>query len=177
MMRGLIPLLFFAGLVLLLMIAILRGNSDQLSYNLLEKPVPVFELTDLYDENKSLDQSLLGGEITLLNVFGTWCGPCKAEHPKFMEIAQNKRVRLVGLNWRDPRERAIEWLRQLGNPYDVIIYDRLGELVIAMGVTGAPETYVIDKNGLIQYKHVGMVTDQVWDEKLLPLIAELETKE
>jgi len=173
-MRGLLPLIAFFGLVSLLAVAILRGNSDQLSYNLLEKPVPEFELTELYDENRELSSTDISGEITLVNLFGTWCAPCKVEHPKWMEIAAQGNIKIVGLNWRDPRNRAKAWLAQLGDPYDFVIYDRLGELVIAMGATGAPETYVIDQNGLIRYKHVGMITDEVWDETLWPLIQDLK---
>lgn len=175
-MRGFVPLLAFIALIAVLALSILRGNSDQLSYNLLEKPVPDYELTELYDENRNLGPTDITGEITLVNLFGTWCAPCKVEHPKWMEIAEQDRVRVVGLNWRDPRDRAKAWLAQLGDPYDFVIYDRLGELVIAMGATGAPETYVIDQNGLIRYKHVGMVTDQVWDQTLWPLIQELEAE-
>lgn len=175
-MRGLIPLLCFVGLIGLLSIAILRGNSDKLSYNLLEKPFPAFQLTELYDEEQTLSEADIAGQITLVNVFGTWCAPCKIEHPKFMELAKEKSFKLVGLNWRDPRPRTIEWLKQLGNPYDTVIFDRMGELVIALGVTGAPETYVIDKKGLIRFKHVGIVTDEVWDKTLFPLIQKLEAE-
>lgn len=175
-MRGMFPLMAFMALIAVLAIAILRGNSDQLSYNLLENPVPEFELTELYDETRTISASDITGEITLINLFGSWCPPCKMEHPKWMEIAELDRVRVVGLNWRDPRDRAKTWLAQLGDPYDFVIYDRLGELVIAMGATGAPETYVIDQNGLIRYKHVGMVTDQVWEQTLWPLIRELEAE-
>lgn len=176
-MRGMLPLFAFFALIALLAIAILRGNSDQLSYKFLNKPFPEFELTELYDENRKLGPGDIGGEITLVNIFGTWCTPCKAEHPKLVEIAENENLRLVGLNWRDPRKRAEAWLAQLGDPYDFVIYDRLGELVIAMGATGAPETYVIDPKGVIRYKHVGMVTDQVWTETLQPLIRQLETEQ
>lgn len=94
-----------------------------------------------------------------------------------MEIGKNDQVRIVGLNWRDPRDRAKSWLDQLGDPYDFVIYDRMGELVISMGATGAPETYVIDQNGIIRYKHTGMVTDQVWEQTLWPLIQKLEAGE
>lgn len=173
-MRGLIPFFAFWTLIAVLAVAILRGNSDQLSYNLLEKPVPNYELTELYDETRILGATDITGEITIINLFGTWCTPCKAEHPKWMEIAENDQVRIIGLNWRDPRDRAKSWLAQLGDPYDFVIYDQLGELVIAMGATGAPESYVIDQNGLIRYKHVGMVTDQVWEQVLWPLIQDLE---
>lgn len=176
-MRGLIPIMAFLALMALLAIAILRGNSDRLSYNLLEKPFPAFELTELYDEARSLDADDLSGEITLVNLFGSWCPPCKMEHPKWMEIGKNDQVRIVGLNWRDPRDRAKSWLDQLGDPYDFVIYDRMGELVISMGATGAPETYVIDQNGIIRYKHTGMVTDQVWEQTLWPLIQKLEASE
>ncbi len=175
-MRGLIPLLAFLALIVLLAVSILRGNSDQLSYKFLNEPFPEFELTELYDETRSVDQALIRGEITLVNIFGTWCTPCKAEHPKLVEIGETENLRLVGLNWRDTRDRAKSWLAQLGDPYDFVIYDRMGELVIAMGATGAPETYVIDAQGIIRYKHVGMVTDQVWAETLQPLIRQLESE-
>ncbi len=176
-MRGLIPLFGFAALLAVLALSILRGNSDQLSYKFLNEPFPEFELTELYDEARTIDQNMVGGEITLVNIFGTWCTPCKAEHPKLVEISNNENLRLIGLNWRDPRTRAKNWLAQLGDPYDFVIYDRLGELVIAMGATGAPETYVIDRQGVIRYKHVGMVTDQIWTETLQPFIRELEREE
>jgi len=176
-MRGLMPLFAFFVLIALLAIAILRGNSDQLSYKFLDEPFPEFALTELYDESRQLDQSAIKGEITLVNIFGTWCTPCKAEHPKLVEIGKTEKLRIVGLNWRDPRDRAKGWLAQLGDPYDFVIYDRMGELVIAMGATGAPETYVIDAKGVIRHKHVGMVTDDVWKDSLKPLIAQLEVEQ
>lgn len=174
MKRGLLPLILFAGLIGILALSLIRGNSDRLNFNMKDKPFPEFELTVLYDENQSITEDALSGRVTLVNVFGTWCRPCLQEHPKLVEIGKSGRVNLIGLNWRDPRLRAQDWLIRHGDPYDQIIYDRRGELVIAMGVTGAPETYVIDAGGIIRYKHVGMVTDNIWDGTLLPLIEELE---
>ncbi len=174
MTRGLIPLLGFAALIVILAVAILRGNSDRLSYNLLEAPFPEFELAELYEEGRIVGEDDISGQITLVNIFGTWCVPCKAEHPKWMEITEQDNIRIVGLNWRDSRDKAKVWLKQLGDPYDFVIFDQRGELVIAMGATGAPETYVIDQDGLIRYKHVGMITDEIWSEILAPLIQKLE---
>jgi len=175
MKKGLLPLILFALFVGGLSIAILRGNADRLSSNLIDKPFPEFELSDLNDPDKTLTKKDFAGQVTILNVFGSWCVACLVEHPKLMEVGKTSTAQLVGLNWNDsPREKALNWLSRHGDPFDRVIFDPFGELVIALGVTGAPETFIIDKSGRIVHKHVGEITDEVWDEKLNPIINRLE---
>ena len=116
-----------------------------------------------------LDQSLFRGQVTLLNVWGTWCPACKDEHDDLMWLAEEKGVNIIGLNYKDNREDAQLWLDRLGDPYRKIIYDPRGTLGFDLGVYGAPETFVIDAEGVVRYRHVGVVNKAVWEQTLLPV--------
>lgn len=145
-------------------------DPTKLESALVGKPVPAFSLKDLNDPEAELDESLLRGEVQLLNVWGTWCPACRDEHDDLMWLAQEKGISIVGLNYKDNRADALVWLERLGNPYSATIYDPKGTLGFDLGVYGAPETFVIDASGVVRYRHVGVVNEKVWQETLLPAI-------
>ena len=117
---------------------------------------------------------MLKDKVHLVNVFGSWCVACNVEHPVLMQIAQNKTVEVIGINWRDERGAAKDWLAQHGNPYDKIIFDPESVLIIPLGVVGAPETFVTDKKGRVRYKHIGPISQEDWRKTLRPIILKLE---
>ncbi|MGS2716839.1 DsbE family thiol:disulfide interchange protein [Eionea flava] len=134
---------------------------------LIDKSFPVFSLKRLQDEQLIYRDSLLG-EVNLVNVWATWCVACKYEHPVLNQLAEQG-INIVGINYKDNNPAALKWLDTLGNPYRFNIVDPLGSLGVDLGVFGAPETYVVDKQGIIRYKHVGIVDLQVWTETLQPI--------
>lgn len=171
--RYVIPLLLLA----LLFVAFWRGlslNPSEVDSPLVGKPVPEFSLPGLRDPGRHVTHEDLVGEVTLFNVWGTWCPGCHDEHDKLMRLAEEEGVRIVGLNLRDERDKAIEWLEDVGDPYVVSGFDENADVSIDWGVYGAPETFVIDREGRIRHKHIGAITHADIDETLLPLIRELE---
>lgn len=120
-----------------------------------------------------MTEALFKGEVTLLNVWATWCISCRVEHPYLVDLAANQGVRIIGLNYKDDSDEARKWLKNLHNPYQFSVVDADGRLGLDLGVFGAPETYVVDKQGIIQYKHVGVVDDRVWQAKLRPIVQQL----
>ena len=116
------------------------------------------------------------GQVSLINVFGSWCVACNVEHPVLMDIAKNNEVRLIGMDWRDERDKAKRWLAQRGDPYTKVIFDNESVLAIKLGVTGAPESFITDKMGNIRYKHVGVITPDIWRETLLPIVETLKAE-
>ena len=166
--RALLPLLAFGALAVFLAIGLTRDPSS-IPTELLDRPVPAFSAQTL--DGASVDQGALSGQTALLNVFGSWCTACLVEHPLLMELGDE--VRLVGLNWRDDPEDARAWLARHGDPYDLIIADPSSRLAIEFGVTGAPETFVVDAGGTIRFKHTGPISDADWRQTLQPLLQSL----
>ncbi|MBW3225902.1 DsbE family thiol:disulfide interchange protein [Marinobacter adhaerens] len=164
-----LPLLI-ALVVGVVLFAGIGKDPTKLESVLVGKPVPAFSLKDLHNPETMLDQSLFRGQVSLLNVWGTWCPACKDEHADLVWLAEEKGVNIIGLNYKDNREDALVWLDRLGNPYRQTIYDPRGTLGFDLGVYGAPETFVIDAGGVVRYRHVGVVNETVWEEKLLPVI-------
>ena len=174
-MRALLPL----GLFLLIGIAFAIGltkDPRRMSSELINQPFPEFSLTELYDETDILTDDILKGQVSLINVFGSWCVACNVEHPALMDIAKRKEVTLIGMDWRDERPKAKRWLAERGNPYAKIIFDNESTLAITLGVTGAPESFITDKTGQIRYKHVGVITPKIWQNTLLPIVKTLEAE-
>ncbi|MBE8717479.1 DsbE family thiol:disulfide interchange protein [Cellvibrio polysaccharolyticus] len=132
---------------------------------LLDKPVPVFSLPSLEDPEKPVTRDIFKGKTSLMNVWATWCPTCYAEHAYLVKLAEQG-IPIVGVNYKDDVPAAQRWLRELHNPYIINILDADGRFGIDLGVYGAPETYVVDENGVIRYKHVGVVDQQVWDNDL-----------
>ncbi len=171
-LRLFIPLAIFIALAALLF----RGlalDPTAMPSALIDDPVPEFSLSDLRDPERLLNREALLGEVALLNVWGTWCPSCLVEHPFLIKLAEREKLPIIGLAYKDDRDKALQWLARLGDPYVVTIFDPDGTLGIDLGVFGAPETYVLDHRGVIRYKHVGVVNEQVWQERLEPLIGEL----
>lgn len=140
---------------------------------LLNTPAPEFDLPPLPQRGDGLATENLKGEVSLVNIWGSWCVACLAEHPLLMDVAADEAVPIHGIAWRDDPQAAVRWLARNGDPYSRIGQDPVSEAAIAFGVTGAPETFVIDANGVIQYKHIGPITREDWAGTIAPLIAEL----
>jgi cytochrome c biogenesis protein CcmG, thiol:disulfide interchange protein DsbE len=171
-------ILFLAPLALFAIVAAyfavgLTKDARILPSALIDKPAPQFELAALKDGEPKFSTADLTGQLTLVNVFASWCVPCRAEHPLLMRLARDKTVRIVGLNWKDRKEDAITWLKELGDPYSLIGHDLSGRAGIEWGVYGVPETYLIDQEGRIRYKKVGPMVEETMTDEILPLIKEL----
>lgn len=140
---------------------------------LLNTPAPEFDLPPLPERGKGLATRNLKGEVSLVNIWGSWCVACLAEHPLLMDVAQSEDIPIHGIAWRDDPQASVRWLARNGDPYNRIGQDPFSETAIAFGVTGAPETFVVDADGVIQYKHIGPITWDDWNTTIAPLIAEL----
>ena len=163
MNRFILPVVVFAALAGVLYIGVVHSpDKSTMASALLGKPAPEFELPVLGDANRKFSSRQLAGHPWVLNVWGTWCQECRAEHQTLLAIARQNRVPLVGLSWRDEDEAAEQWLGELGNPYNVVAVDREGRTAIDFGVYGAPETFFIDASGRVQYRHVGAMSMDVW---------------
>lgn len=166
-----LPLVAFALLVVMFGVALKHAPEKQFVKSaLIGKPAPQFTLPDLLQEGQSVHSREFNGRWTLLNVWGTWCAECRAEHQTLLQIRQAGKVRMVGLNYKDEDAAARDWLTQLGNPYDVIAVDHEGRAAIDWGVYGAPETFLVNPAGTIVHKVVGQVTAENWRSQFLPLI-------
>jgi len=172
-LRFLIPLLVFGVLVAFLGKG-LRLNPSEVPSPLIDKAAPTFELPQLHDPAGHFSSNDMLGKVWLLNVWASWCVACRQEHPLLVELARSRLVPLYGLNYKDNRDDAIEWLEALGNPYVMSIADLDGRVGIDFGVYGVPETFVIDKQGIIRYKQIGPVTMDALRNKILPLVKELQ---
>jgi cytochrome c biogenesis protein CcmG, thiol:disulfide interchange protein DsbE len=169
-----LPLLIFAVLAVFLM----RGLSidpTELPSPLTGKPFPEFQLTDLSDPSRTLTAADIRGKVALVNVWATWCPTCRAEHAQLLAIAAAG-TPVVGINYKDERGDAQAWLEELGNPYQFNIFDPEGRLGLDLGVYGAPETYLVDRRGIIRYKRVGAVDATVWLQEIKPLVDQLESE-
>ena len=175
MMRYILPFVIFIVLAGFLYVG-LGLNPHEVPSPLIGKPAPVFVLPQLHDPSKQFSSQDMKGKVWLLNFWASWCAACKDEHPLFMALAQQNIVPIYGVDYKDKRENGIAWLRNGGDPYVLSISDMEGRVGLDYGVYGVPETYVIDKQGVIRYKQIGAVTAQNLREKILPLVAELQAK-
>ncbi|HKI64809.1 MAG TPA: DsbE family thiol:disulfide interchange protein [Burkholderiales bacterium] len=173
MKRFLIPLGIFVVLVGFLALG-LRLNPREVPSPLIDKPAPPFTLPELVDPQRSFSQKDMLGKVWMLNVWASWCVSCREEHPVLVAFSERNIVPVYGLNYKDDRKDALAWLSKLGNPYTMSIMDRDGRIGIDYGVYGVPETYVIDKQGVIRYKQIGPVTPEVLEAKILPLVKKLQ---
>ncbi|MFM9968257.1 MAG: DsbE family thiol:disulfide interchange protein [Burkholderiales bacterium] len=172
MSRYLWPLGIFIVLASFLGIG-LTLNPREVPSPLVGKTAPLFNLPRLHEPGKTFSPTEMQGRVWMLNVWASWCVSCRDEHPVLVELAKSKLVPLYGLNYKDPRDDALKWLKQFGDPYDLSVADVDGRIGIDYGVYGVPETYVIDKAGVIRYKHIGPINRDAVQKTLLPLIAEL----
>lgn len=168
-LRFLLPALLFAALVGFFIIGLHR-DPGEIRSPLIGKPAPLFTLESLGDPATRIGTTNFAGRPWLLNVWATWCGGCRQEHEALLEIARENRLPIVGLDWRDDRALALQWLAQLGNPYVTVAYDPEGRTAIDWGVYGAPETFLIGADGKVLLKHIGVMTPEIWREDFLPLI-------
>lgn len=173
MNRSIIPLVVFIVLVGFLYVG-LDLNPRKIPSVLIEKPVPEFSLPRLLDPNSKMTNEDLLGKISLFNAWGTWCPSCYQEHPALIEIARKYKIPIYGLNYKDVREDAIRWLNKLGNPYVDIAFDQDGRSSIDWGIYAAPETFIVDKKGIIRHKHIGPIDLDIFTNELLPIINDLD---
>jgi cytochrome c biogenesis protein CcmG/thiol:disulfide interchange protein DsbE len=172
-LRFLVPLGIF--LVLCVFLGIGLGlNPREVPSPLIDKPAPAFSLPRLDDAEKKLSRDDMLGKVWLLNVWASWCAPCREEHPLVIDLAKRQVVPVYGLNYKDTRVAAKNWLAQLGDPYQATVFDQDGRVGIDFGVYGVPETFVIDQRGIIRLKHIGPLTPQVVREQIEPLIKQLQ---
>ena len=173
MARFLIPLAVFLVLVAFLAIGLSR-DPHEVPSPLIGKPAPAFRLPALHEPRQTVSRDDLRGQVWLLNVWASWCVSCREEHPVLVELAKSGVVPIYGLDYKDTRDAALKWLAERGDPYTLSIVDADGKVGIDYGVYGVPETYVIDKQGVIRYKHIGPLTPQVLQDRILPLVRKLQ---
>jgi cytochrome c biogenesis protein CcmG/thiol:disulfide interchange protein DsbE len=169
----LIPLAVFVVLCGFLFAGLWRDPREVPS-PLIGKPAPSFTLAQLHQPAKTLGPSDLRGQVWLLNVWASWCVSCREEHPLLVELGRAKIVPIVGLNYKDEPAAGMRWLTQNGDPYNVSVVDRDGRVGIDWGVYGVPETFLVDKEGMIRYKQIGPITAEALETKILPMIRELQ---
>ncbi|MCG7910137.1 MAG: DsbE family thiol:disulfide interchange protein [Candidatus Thiodiazotropha taylori] len=174
-LRYSVPLIVF-GIIAAFLYKGLGMNPREIPSPLIGKSIPEFSLPSVESAQTMINDQNLKGKIYLLNVWATWCVSCRAEHDTLVHLARSGKVEIVGLNWKDERVKAQAWLQQLGDPYTVNIFDKKGRTAIDLGVYGAPETFLVDADGIIHYKHAGPLTLGVFNETLLPMINDLKAK-
>ena len=177
----LIPLVLFLGLASVLMFALVRGRDPhEIPSPFINQPAPAFQLKQLHDPGKTFSAADMRGKVWLLNFWGTWCVACREEHPLLIQYAKTGAVPIYGVDYKygaddkDERTAAIEFLAEEGNPYTLTAYDPDGRLSIDYGVYGAPETFLIDRQGIIRYKAIGAITEDVWNKEILPRVEALK---
>ena len=171
--KFLLPLMLFIVLVIFLAIGLNR-DPQEVPSPLINKPAPVFEIPQLSDTNQTFSPASMKGQVWILNVWASWCVACREEHPVLVELAKSKVAPVIGLDYKDKREDALAMLTKQGNPYLLSAFDANGRVGIDYGVYGVPETYVIDKAGMIRFKHIGPITMNILNQKIYPLISELQ---
>lgn len=172
MLRTLVPATLFAVLIVFFWVG-LELNPSEVPSPLIGKPAPSFRLPALADPQAVVSSDALDGQVVLLNVWATWCVGCRQEHDTLLAIAAEELVPIYGLNYKDDRAAALQWLRELGDPYVVSAVDSDGSVAIDWGVYGAPETFLIDAGGVVRYKHIGPLTPEIWRTVLRPRVVAL----
>ncbi|MFO0449083.1 MAG: DsbE family thiol:disulfide interchange protein [Pseudomonadota bacterium] len=177
MWRYLGPLIGVLALGAIFAVTLARIGTGELDVReipspLIGKPAPQFELPSVQDENERISTAALAGRPWVLNGWGPGCPGCRQEHDTLLRISSDSVVPIIGLNWKDERSLAMQWLTQLGNPYTKVAFDPEGDVAIDWGVYGSPETFLVSAEGIVIAKHIGPMTEQIWREKFLPLLAE-----
>jgi cytochrome c biogenesis protein CcmG, thiol:disulfide interchange protein DsbE len=169
MNRFVLPLAAFALLAIVLAIGIEHSpDKGTIASPLIGKAAPTFTLPVLTDATRTFSSADLKGRWYVFNVWGTWCGGCRQEHGALVEIAKQASVPIIGLDWKDEDLTAIQWLTELGNPYEVVAADRDGRIAIDWGVYGAPETFLVNPQGIVVYKFIGPLTLEAWQSQFVP---------
>jgi cytochrome c biogenesis protein CcmG/thiol:disulfide interchange protein DsbE len=169
MNRFVLPLGIFALLAIVLAIGIKHSpEKGTIPSPLIGKAAPSFTLPVLTDTQRTFNSADLKGRWYVFNVWGTWCGGCREEHSALLEISKRSQVPLIGLDWKDEDPQALQWLSELGNPYEVVAADREGRIAIDWGVYGAPETFLVNPQGIVVYKFIGPLTLEAWRSEFVP---------
>jgi cytochrome c biogenesis protein CcmG/thiol:disulfide interchange protein DsbE len=171
-LRFIIPLAGFVVLVGFLAVG-LKLDPREVPSPLIGKPAPAFMLTRLDDAGKTIRREDMLGKVWMLNVWASWCAACRDEHPHLLAFARTKQMPMIGLNYKDTRKDGLGWLARFGDPYDASLFDADGRVGIDFGVYGVPETFIIDKQGVIRFKQIGAVTPAVIEKRIVPLLKEL----
>ena len=166
-------ILFLSILLIFFYLLIIDRNPNELPSNLLNKNVPKFESESLLEEKKLVSSDVFGKKIKLVNFFATWCKPCRDEHNYVKRLSNQEGIEVIGINYKDNNQKAIGWLKELGNPYSNIAIDKNGRIAIDWGVYGIPETFIVNSKGIIKYRHVGPITKKIY-EKINLIISEIE---
>ena len=166
-------LLFLLILVTFFYLLIIERNPSEIPSNLLDKNVPKFETESLLKKERFISSKEFGNEIILVNFFATWCLPCRDEHIYIKRFSDEKGIRVIGINYKDYPKKAIQWLKDMGNPYSNVPIDKYGRIAIDWGVYGIPETFIVSSKGIIKYRHIGPVTEKIY-KKINLLIEEIE---
>ena len=172
-LKFVIPLVIFGALVAFFAVGLTRDPREVPS-PLIDKPAPLFKLDQLIDAKATFAPEDMRGKVWLLNVWASWCVSCRVEHPLLVEMSRKNLVPIVGLNYKDQRNDGVQWLSKFGNPYVLSAFDNEGRVGIDYGVYGVPETFVIDKQGVIRYKQIGPITPEALEKTIMPLIRKLE---
>ena len=168
----LLPLGLFIALVAFLLVG-LRRDPHEVPSPLINKPAPAFQLPQVQDPDKTFSAQDMRGKVWLLNVWSSWCEPCREEHPLLVAYSKTGALPIYGMDYKDDRVAALKLLEEDGNPYVLSVSDVDGRVGIDYGVYGVPESYLIDRNGVIRFKQVGPITDETWQNKILPLAKQL----
>jgi cytochrome c biogenesis protein CcmG/thiol:disulfide interchange protein DsbE len=171
-LKFVIPLAVFIALAAFFAIGLTRDPREVPS-PFIGKPAPEFRLEQLSDAKLAFTPADMKGKVWLLNVWASWCVSCRVEHPLLVEMSKRNVVPIVGLNYKDKRDEGLQWLQRFGNPYSLSAFDNEGKVGIDYGVYGVPETFVIDKQGVIRYKQIGPITPEALEKRILPLLREL----
>ena len=170
-----LPLVALVGLCIVFFQSLGFSPRNVLPSAMLAKPLPEFSLPELSSGIQATHLDM-PKEAFLLNVWATWCFPCREEHPVLMSIAESG-INIVGLNYKDEDAKAVTWLNTIGDPYQLNLVDRTGDYGVELGVYGVPATYIVDQNGVIRYKHIGPITDEDWEQKLSDIFLSLAKKQ
>ena len=173
-MKKLIPLALFLIIAIFLFLS-LSSDPSKLPSPFLGKMFPSIEGKDFYTDETIKVSEILNNKMTLVNVWASWCTTCRKEHQMIMNIAKNTDLQLIGIDYKDTREEGAEYLERLGNPYDEIIFDPAGKIGMELGVYATPETFLVNEQGFILYKHIGEITQRVWDENFVVHLNAIES--
>jgi cytochrome c biogenesis protein CcmG, thiol:disulfide interchange protein DsbE len=171
-LKYLLPLGIFLGLVVFLGVG-LKLDPKEVPSPLIGKPAPGFSLSQLDKPEQRIAREDLLGKVWLLNVWASWCAACRDEHPHLVAFSRKKMVLMYGLNYKDERAAGLKWLANFGNPYDASLFDKDGKVGIDFGVYGVPETFVVDRQGVIRFKHIGPLTPEIIEQQIEPLVRQL----
>ena len=169
-----IPFIFFSIILLIFFyLLVIERNPTDIPSALLNKKIKQFETNSLFENQKFISSEEFGGSVVLVNFFATWCKPCRDEHEFIKKFSEKKNLKIIGINYKDRPEKAIEWLKKLGNPYSSVAIDKKGEIAIDWGVYGIPETFIINSKGIVKFRHVGPINEDIY-KKIIFIIKSSE---